>query len=89
MSILNLEHFFQKNTYQNLYRKSEVRENLLSWFPFTKEQAVLVLGEEKTSLVNMISGKVQSVDLLQVADLEKHAKLQIFLIVKKLILIMK
>ena len=75
MSILNLEHFFQKNTYQNLYRKSEVRENLLSWFPFTKEQAVLVLGEEKTSLVNMISGKVQSVDLLQVADLEKHAKL--------------
>lgn len=74
MSILNLEQFFQKNTYQNLYRKSEVRQNLLSWFPFQAEQTVLILGEEKTSLVQMIKERVQSVALLHPEALKSHEK---------------
>lgn len=74
MSILNLDQFFQKNTYQNLYRKSEIRENLLSWYPFGSEQAVLILGEEKTSLVQMIKERVQSVELLQPEALKNHVK---------------
>lgn len=74
MSIRNLNSVFQKNTYETLYRNSEIRENLLSWFPFCEDWTVLVLGEEETSLVKQLKKQVRKLQLLTPNQLMTHGE---------------
>lgn len=62
------ELLYSSNDWAVLYHCSDIRENLLEWYPFKKESKLLEIGSGCGALTGLFSRKVASVTCLELSE---------------------
>lgn len=57
----------EKKDWAILYHLSQVRQNIISWFPFTKEQKVLEIGSGCGAITGALADQVGQVDCVELS----------------------
>lgn len=59
---------YSSNQWPVLYHFSDIRENLLEWYPFTKEDDVLEIGSGCGAMSGMLSRKARTVTCIELSE---------------------